>query len=1040
MLHGEARRDDLDVRPDFAVDVDGIRVGYVELKAPGYGVPTRWQRRDKRNDEQFKKLQALPLVLYSDGHLWALFRYGQRVGDVAELVGDLATAGRRLAPADKKFASLLTNFLSAPPERPRSLAEIVRVSAGLCDLLREEVAVGLSREARDRTCGTRLTDIAAEWRELLLPSLGNEDFAHAYAQTVTFALLLARAEGIDFDGASLDSIADRLSKKHLLMGKALETLVFDDDQSSVAIDTLVRVLAQVDWSELNDSKDDRYQLLYERFLQRYDPQLRKSSGSYYTPRPLVSFIVRFVNDLLMTRLDVHRGLTEDRVVVVDPAMGTGTFLAEIVQVVAEEVRREEDPLQVAPRLRSLAGRLIGFEKQVAPFAVAEFQLHETMRVHGVELPKEESRFLVDTLDDPSSEQLRLFGRMYKALQQNREGANRVKRDTPVFVVLGNPPYASRVRKSARRPWIEARGTAGSSRPGLDAFRAARNGLLEYVLSDLSIYFWRWATWKVFDAHPGQSHGVVAFVSPAGFTTGPGFAGMREYLRRTADEGWIIDLSPEGHRSTISSRVFPGVQNPLCIAIFVRHRNSTPDEPAAVRYTSIPGAREEKYRKLSTLALESEDWLTCSAGWQDQFRPSTSDFDWPRLSELMPWHAPGLKPNRTWVYAPDANSLRRRWEKLVGAHPDDKSLLFKESRDANLQRMARPLPNHPHPERPFSRENGKCPEPVRASPRSFDRQWTIPDARLHHAPSPSLWRVFGEQQIFVTEQHAHPVKNGPALTFTCGIPDMDHYNGRGGRVRPLYRDREAHVANIAPRLLTHMGNRLGCLITGEEFLAYVAAVTAHDGYIKAIGGVMTGGVRVPVTADLGIWRDAVEAGRKVVWLHTYGERFIDPARGRPHRIPRSLIRQKPNLVCGIPDGNEDYPTSYRYDKESQTLHLGKGALSPVPLHIYNYEVGGLKVIDKWLAYRVTRCRQGEVVKLDHIRAGGWSADMTRELLDLITIITAIVDLAPEQMRILATVLASPLITESDLHRAGLLPAPNWAALAPRSDDVGQLPLV
>lgn len=711
-------------------------------------------------------------------------------------------------------------------------------------------------------------------------------------------------------------------------------------------------------------------------------------------------------------------------------MGTGTFLAEIIDIVSEEVGDEEDPLNVPATLRQLVRRLAGFEKHVAPFTVAEFQIHESLRSHGAEIPVEEIRFLNDTLDDPRGDQLPLGG-WYKALEKNRERANKFKVENPVLVAIGNPPFATRSKGAA--PWIEAKGHGGTFRPALDDFRLEGNGKHEYVLSDLFVYFWRWATWKVFDAHPTQQpQGIVAFVSPASFTQGPGFAGMRRYLRQTADEGWIIDLTPEGHRSDVGSRLFPGVRNELCIAIFIRHGNSKSATPAHMRYASLAGTRDAKLAALETSDISTLRWINCPSGWSEEFRPVDeveARADWPTLGELMPWHAPGIKPNRTWVYAPDPDTLRKRWDILVGAQPQDKANLFKETESSNLIRIPPGLPHQKQFACSFAEEGGPCPAPVRISLRSFDRQWTIPDARLHHRPSPTLWMASGRQQLFVTEQHAHPITSGPALTFTALIPDMHHYNARGGRVLPLFRDDAGEDPNLAPKLLEVLGRNLGRHIFPEDFLAYVAGVAAHPGYVDRLGGPVRGGVKVPLTRNPELWLRMVRLGSRVLWLHTFGERYVNASAGRPAKIPRLEPHRRPQVLAPIPDGHR--PDRFEYDDNLETLRIGSGVIGRLPPDIWNYQVSGMRVLPKWIGYRL-RIRKGRRSSaLDDVWAGGWPANLTSELLNLITVLSRCRDIEPAQDATLVEVLNGPLLTRSMLLSDGVLPIPP-SRTKPRQD--------
>jgi hypothetical protein len=563
--------------------------------------------------------------------------------------------------------------------------------------------------------------------------LDDKNFADAYAQTMTFALLLARHEGIDFSDVDVHRIARQLGKKHLLLGKALDVLIDEYLRTQHGVDTLLRVIETVDWAEF---PEDTYVDLYEEFLQRYDPALRRRSGSYHTPAPLVAFMTRFVDEVLRTVVGLDRGFGDEDVIVVDPAMGTGSYLEHVVERVAQTAHDTEGPGAVAGRLRSLAKRLIGFEKQAAPYAVAELRLHGAFRTREVDIPDEELRFLADTLDDPELQHDDL-GSMYEAIKQSRRGADRLKQETPVTVVLGNPPYLERAVTRSPAPWIEQHCSDPVLRPSMNAFRAPGQGRYEHRLHNLHIYFWRWATWKVFDAHPGQPSGVVAFVTTSAYTAGQGFAGMREYLGRTADEGWIIDLSPEGHQPDMSTRVFRANQHPLCIGVFVRRGPSNPSEPARIRFATVAGTQDEKFRALQELTINSPQWRECRSGWQDALRPTTGSAweSYVPVGDLLPWSGPGINPHRTWVYASRPSALQNRWNRLVNAPANEKSNLFKETRDAHLDRIPPPVTNFTEPRIPLRDERGQAPEPIRICYRSFDRQWVIPDPPPAPCPKP-----------------------------------------------------------------------------------------------------------------------------------------------------------------------------------------------------------------------------------------------------------------------------------------------------------------
>jgi hypothetical protein len=677
----------------------------------------------------------------------------------ATLAGSLDQAGHSLRPADDKLARVLEEFLWHPPDPPRNLRNLVRAAARLCRYLREEVIEVLEYE---RTTGENkpFTALAREWRELLFPRMTEDaKFADAYAQTITFALLLARNAGVAFEGSDLPAIGRKLGKQYAVIGRALAVLSDPAAADSLlVIETLRRIIGAVDWDQLEASSPTAHATLYELFLQEYDPVLRRLSGSYYTPDRLARSMVRFTDQILRQKLNRPWGYANDDVIVVDPAMGTGTFLVEVVDLVAETIATHQGEGARAQRLRDLfRRRLIGFERQVTPFAVAEMRLHEALKTrYGVDVPAQEMRFLADTFEDPDKQEL-AFGTMYAELRRQREEANKVKRDIPVMAVIGNPPYLDRAHQRDPAPWIEARRAAGKPadvvrRPSLDEFR--QHDRRDYKLAATWIFYWRWAIWKAFEAHPDHPAGVVAFITPSSYLTGSAFAKMRSYLRSVADEAWIIDVSPERHQPPASTRIFPGVQQPLCIAVFARYGRNNSSVPAQVHYRALAGTREEKLSMLDHLLLHDPSWQDGLDGDEDSFMPA-GDANWPRypsLGDIFPWHSPGVKANRTWVIAPDPDILLQRWEILIGSNPSQRNSLLKTTDDRTADSVVVPIPRRRQSPRTLRAEVSRQPNILPYAYRSFDRQYLILDTRVIDRPRPDLWIVEGPRQIFISEPH------------------------------------------------------------------------------------------------------------------------------------------------------------------------------------------------------------------------------------------------------------------------------------------------
>ncbi|MEV6751372.1 type ISP restriction/modification enzyme [Streptomyces sp. NPDC051214] len=653
-------------------------------------------------------------------------------------------------------------------------------------------------------------------------------------------------------------------------------------------------------------------------------------------------------------------------------------------------------------------------------------MHALLKDYGSAAPRQGLRLLVaDTLDNPKAE-FNWIPHTYRPLAESRRQANKVKRDERVMVVIGNPPHDAVTRGAGK--WIEAGDPNIGEKPPLDAFRLAGNGRYESKLTNLHVFFWRWGTWKVFDAHDDAPFGVVAYITPKAWLKSRAFAGMRRYLRKSADEGWIIDLSPEGQRSAVANRLFPSVAQELCIAVFVRLREGHREDGARVHHLKVHGRRDGKAERLLNLTLDDPEWRDCARGDTDPFLPEGDDL-WmsaPPLADLMPWSSRGVTPGRVWVYAPDEATLRNRWRIFLSADPAERKRLLGEARDRTIDSRVAPLAGLAgYDTTPLRQEQRPQPSPVRIGYRSFDRQWVLPDHRLMVVARPDLWRVRGEHQVFTVEQNAHPVVDGPALVFSALLPDMDYFNGRSGCVRPLYRDGWAECPNFAPALLGAVSRRLAVPVTPEDFLAYIAAVVSHPAYTESFReNLEDPGVRVPLTGDARLWEHAVRLGRRVLWLHTYGDRFSDQAEGRTREGLR-LLSGRPRCVVEIPDTEAGMPQALRYEPGKQRLWIGSGCIEPVPPSTREYQVSGMNVLDKWFGYRRKEPAGKRRLDLDFEVARQWSPDWTTELLTLLNILGLLVQEEPAQRELLEAVCTASLISASELTQEGVLPVPRHA---------------
>lgn len=1054
-LVGETTLAHLKTRPDYAVTISNALVGFIEVKAPGKGADPR-KFSDPHDRDQWDKLKSLPNLLYTDGNAFSLWRDGELVGKIVHLEGDVEASGAKLA-APMTLAPTIDDFLQWKPIPPKSAKKLAEVCARLCRLLRDEVV-------EQMVLGNPgLTALAHDWRVLLFPQADDAQFADGYAQAVVFGLLVARSRDISLSDG-IDHAAQELRKSNSLIATALRLLTDDvtnQDALKTSLATLTRVLEEINWHTISKDRSEAWLYFYEDFLEVYDNKLRKRTGSYYTPPEVVSSMVNLVDEALRGPLfERAAGFAAPDVIVADPAVGTGTFLLGVLRRIASTVAADQGQGAVRGAIESAAKRLIGFELQFGPFAVAQLrivaEMQSLMATPNAATPSipDLRLYITDTLGNPFVEEETL-GQVYEPIAKSRREANTIKKTQPITVVIGNPPYKEKAE--GRGGWIEA-GSGGKLVAPLDLWRPpAAWGIGAHAkhLKNLYVYFWRWATWKVFGSgnfaatglQDKDEEGIVCFITVAGFLNGQGFERMRDDLRRTCSEIWVVDCSPEGHQPEVATRIFQGVQQPICIVLAARKIGKKIEEPARVHYQALPkGRREEKFAALGKLSLGGPTWTDCPSDWRTAFLPSATGL-WatlPTLSALFCYNGSGTMPGRTWIISPDSGSLSVRWERLTHEKDDTrKEILFHphEGGDKTLFKGVKTsLMGHEHSLDSVNTDKGPVVAPTRYGFRSFDRQWMIPDARLINRPNPTLWNEYSSRQVFLTAPEDRSPSTGPALSFTDLIPDLHHYNGRGGRVYPLWQDRASSQSNVKPAFLAYIAKIYGKAVKAEDILAYIAAVMSHPGFTSRFQpDLVQPGLRVPVTANAELFSEAVALGREVIWLHCYGARFADPAQNRPKQAPRLPKEIAPTIPSGgmIPSAPEPLPDTMDYDPSTRRLKIGKGYVDNVSPEMWDYEVSGKQVLWQWFSYR-RRDRTKPIIgdkrppsPLDGVQPEGWLPEYTTDLLDLLHVLGRLIALEPAQAGLLDRICVGPLQSAVELAEAGAFALPEAAPLKSKS---------
>lgn len=1000
------------VRPDFAALIDGRPCGWVELKAPGHTVlGEKWRGREKG---QWDLLSQLDALLVSNGDDIALYVSGAHV-DTASLPIDGAAGW----DADR-LCSVLEQFTLAQPRPITRVSQLADRLAPLARFLRERLQEGLANNYRS------VREAKAAWDHTVHQTTTDDQFAGDVAQVVAYSMAIAGLSGQADRNA--DGVVTLEEAKH-----ALETAHRNVLAASLGpilgipvlmeficphVGAIMRLVSSMDVAAIERSTDSRgepWLWFYEDFLQRYDPAARNRAGVYYTPLSVVACQVRVVDALLREKFGQALGFGAPSVVTLDPATGSGTYPLAIIDRAEATAREERGPAGVAQVAKNLTKNLLAFELLPGPYSVAHLRIGQRLaEAQGQAFQAEEiGVYLTDTLEDPAAGMpTGLFGDA-RVLAEAAEAARRIKRDRRITVAIGNPPY-DRVT-SGTGGWVE-HGDGDAALFDDVIGPAQEQGVIfsaQASLYNLYVYFWRWAIWKAFQQDPGDQ-AIISFITASSWLTGPAFVGLRDLARRTASEIWVMDLGGEGRGARQEENVFD-IQTPVAIVTLVRTGKAARE--ASVYYRRFRGTRAEKFAALDEVArLDPDDavWERLPGSAGDPLAPASGGEDWaamPALADLFPWQQPGMMYNRALPVAPDQETLRRRWRELLADPSADaraeKYVTGNSGRTihtavAGLTPLAELPAEAAH--RPI----------VRVAWRSFDRQWTFDDPRLAKTESPALWQALSERQLFLVSPKTARISGGPAVTVATAVPDKHYFNNRGGKdVIPLYRDAEAAQPNVTAGVLERMAERLGRAVSPEDLAAYVMAVAGHDGYTRRFDEALGGSpVRVPLTANGGLFGRAVDLGERLLWLQSYGERFTGPDRPAD-RVPRVPGLGWEKAVTSPPAS----PRALSYDPVRQTLTVGDGVVAGVSPEVRAFAVSGMNILDKWLGARtatgIGRAAGKAATPLDRIRPTEWADEWNDELLDLLRVLTETVALGADQAALLDEILAGDLIPASEL---------------------------
>ena len=999
--------------PDFILRRDGLTIGYVETKDLGKSLD---EAEDSDQLERYKK--SLSNLILTDYLEFRWFVDGQirdsvRLGRIGK--GNKILLDKNGIEETTEFLKLFLESKPQPITTPRDLSER---SAKLAHIIRDTIVEAFEKEK----ASADLKDLREAFAEVLIPDLNKPektaDFADMYAQTIVYGLFAARCNHPGPGPFQRLGAVREIPKTNPFLKKLFETITgssLDEEPYVDFVDDLVQILANTDIEKVLENfgkrtkQEDPIVHFYETFLAAYDPKMRERRGVYYTPEPVVQYIVKSVDYILKTRFGLEGGLAhtadiveydreeafldengkpdrskllktvqEERpkVLILDPACGTGTFLYMVMDFIrAEFMKRGDAGLWSAYVRDHLLPRLFGFELLMAPYAVAHFKLG--MQLAGYDLPKEQQKnwkynfegderlgiYLTNTLEEaPIKMAEALWG--LRILSEEANAASIVKRDLPIMVVMGNPPYSNF-------------GMMNKSKFILALLNDYKRDLNEKKLNldDDFIKFIRWAQWRINQT----GYGILAFITNNSYVDGITHRQMRNSLRDTFSEIYILNLHGNSNKQekapngSQDENVFD-IKQGVAIGIFIKNRNK--ENQKKNYYYDLMGNREYKYDFLSNNELATTNFLEIEPKGPNVFFIPTADMDeayqnyWS-ISKIFSVFGSGLNTDRDKLCIDfDMTILEEKMARIFSGNIDDS---FKQefnifpSSSYDIEERAKKCA--------YSKENIK-----KCIYRPFDARFIYYQLGFTSRP---VFEVQGNMlQHNLALLCARQTKEPFAVLATrflsthkivtvydrTSIFPIYIYNKVNKTINEKINQRQldntstqwcqspkGRIPNLNPDFVSSFASRLGFKFVSdghgdlvdtfgpEDIFAYIYAVFHSPTYRQRYAEFLKIDFpRVPLTSNLNIFRKLCALGEELVALHLLESPQLT-----------QLITRYP--VAGDNFVEKGFPKFVVYEEgKPGYVYINKTQyFEGVPKDVWDFHVGGYQVCEKWLKDRKGR---------------------------------------------------------------------------------------
>jgi predicted helicase len=604
--------------PDYIITRGEIPVGFIEAK--DIGDKDLEGNKKTGNQEQFERyklgLSNLIITDYLDFHFY-------KDGSLNTKISIGKVDNGKIIPLSENFDSfiqLFRNFTTTISQTIKSPTRLAEMMAGKARLMADIIEKSLNEDDEQGNM-SNLKRQMLSFQKMLISDIDNKSYSDLYSQTISYGLFAARYHDPSLPTFSREEALKLIPRSNPFLRKLFKDISDDELDFRLVwiVDELVSVFLASDVASImkdfgkSTKQEDPVVHFYETFLGAYNPAIRKQRGVWYTPQPVVNFIVRAVDDILKKEFDFKEGLADSskkkikvsyqgkeiekevhQVQVLDPATGTGTFLSETIKHIHKNYEGMQGIWSKYVE-DDLIPRINGFELLMASYAMAHLKLDMLLTDTGY-IPTKEQRlrvFLTNSLEEPHSDSGTLWGNI---LSDESDQANEVKRDTPVMCVIGNPPYS--VSSSNKGKWILRL---------LEDFKKNLNEV-KINLDDDYIKFIKLGQHYI----QKNNYGIVSFISNNSFLDGITHRRMRESLLETFDKIYIIDLHGNSRKREVcpdgspDNNVFDIMQG-VSINIFIKSIKRTSSAKSEVFHFDLQGKRDDKYNFLTNNSIETINW-------------------------------------------------------------------------------------------------------------------------------------------------------------------------------------------------------------------------------------------------------------------------------------------------------------------------------------------------------------------------------------------------------------------------------------------------